>query len=444
MPESDIDLLAHLAAAFAERRAADAHIVALAAEVVDRSRPSLGAGGLASRHGDASATAMVARVGRVSLAEASRLCRLGAATASRLSLVGEVMPALFPVVALAVAQAHIPVDSALAIVSALSQASARADTSDLEAAEAALVDFARDNPADIVRRLAIAWRDALDADGVEPRDEMLVSKRSGKRVLLGNGLKRFVLDLDPASAAYLDAWIDGYVGSAIRTPRFEPASGASTSAAPDLSEPNSTEPNPADLDPADPRSLGQLTADAIVDLAKHGIGCSNVDAPRGATTVVVRMTLESLKTGLGIATIDGGLEPISAESARRMAADAGIIPIVLGGAGEVLDLGISRRLFSRAQRRAIVERDGGCAWPGCDRPPSYTEAHHIRWWSSGGRTDLRNAVLLCSRHHHLVHEHRWGIDVRDNVPWFIPPSSVDLYRVPRRGGRPRVPAPLRT
>jgi hypothetical protein len=151
------------------------------------------------------------------------------------------------------------------------------------------------------------------------------------------------------------------------------------------------------------------------------------------------MTLESLLSGLGEAQIDGIEQPISAKTARRLAADAQIIPMVLGGTSEVLDLGTPRRLFTRAQRIALAERDDGCAWTNCRRPPSHTEAHHIEWWSRGGATNLGNGILLCSMHHHVVHRDGWGIRVTDNVPWFIPPSSVDVHRTPRRGGR--LPAP---
>jgi Ni,Fe-hydrogenase I small subunit len=95
-------------------------------------------------------------------------------------------------------------------------------------------------------------------------------------------------------------------------------------------------------------------------------------------------------------------------------------------------------LFSRAQKLALAERDGGCAWMGCPHPPSYTEAHHIRWWDAhSGPTDLDNGVLLCSSHHHRIHDTGWQIEVRENVPYFIPPPHIDPHRRPRAGGRLR-------
>ena len=456
---SDSALLEALADGFAQKREAEAQLVRVAAEVVERSRSSLGPNGLSIQAGCGSPAALLAELGRITLAEAHRICRVAEATADRVSLVGERMPARYPLVAEAALAARIPVDSANHIVAALDQAAPRAEGEHFVAAEQALVEFACDNPADSVRKLAARWRDALDVDGIEPREDDLVQRRCLRRTILANGMKRYQLDLDPLSSAYLDAAIDAYVGAIIRAPRFQ-ASDSQTSdgQTSDSGAGDGCGANYEEL--PDPRTLTQIAADALVQLARHGIACTqargrkarsgsahgntahdNVDVqiPLPAATIVVRMTLESLLSGLGEAQIDGIEQPISAKTARKLAADAQLIPAVLGGNSEVLDLGTPRRLFTRAQRIALAERDDGCAWAGCRRPPSYTEAHHIRWWSHGGATNLNNGILLCSMHHHRVHRDGWGIRIRDNVPWFIPPSSVDIYRTPRRGGR--LPAP---
>jgi hypothetical protein len=111
--------------------------------------------------------------------------------------------------------------------------------------------------------------------------------------------------------------------------------------------------------------------------------------------------------------------------------------MVLGGSGEVLDLGRAARLFTPAQKLALVERDGGCAWPGCHRPPSHTQAHHIRWWTRDrGPTDLSNGVMLCSHHHHRVHDDGWHISVRSHRTWFTPPVHLDPEQRPRAGNSP--------
>jgi hypothetical protein len=128
-----------------------------------------------------------------------------------------------------------------------------------------------------------------------------------------------------------------------------------------------------------------------------------------AATLLVTLDHETLKTGPGTAALVDGTE-ISPGEARRLACGAGLIPAVLGGPSVVLDLGREQRLFNRAQRIAIALRDKGCRAEGCDRPPSWTEAHHFETWSEGGKTDLANAVSLCGHHHRLIHRHDYTHD----------------------------------
>jgi HNH endonuclease len=97
------------------------------------------------------------------------------------------------------------------------------------------------------------------------------------------------------------------------------------------------------------------------------------------------------------------------DTARRLACDAGLIPAVLGAASERLDVGRLRRLVTPAIRRALNLRDGGCRFPGCDRPVAWCDAHHLLSWIQGGQTCLANMILLCRRHHVLVHEYDWSI-----------------------------------
>ncbi|OIJ27136.1 HNH endonuclease signature motif containing protein [Nocardioides luteus] len=122
-----------------------------------------------------------------------------------------------------------------------------------------------------------------------------------------------------------------------------------------------------------------------------------------ATTVIVTIALDQLRTEAGIAQVLGGT-PITAAEARRLACTAGIIPAVLGGDSEVLDLGRKERLFTAAQRRALLLRSATCEAEGCDIPGTWAEAHHWIEWANGGATDLANAALLCSHHHHRAHD----------------------------------------
>jgi len=123
--------------------------------------------------------------------------------------------------------------------------------------------------------------------------------------------------------------------------------------------------------------------------------------------------------------------PISAASARRIACDCELTAILIDGEGVPLKLGRSQRLVSAHQRRALIARDHGCAFPGCHRPPAWTQAHHIRHWINGGTTDLANLILLCGHHHRVIHHDGWDIHVgNDGHPWFHPPQWMDPLREP--------------
>jgi Domain of unknown function (DUF222)/HNH endonuclease len=149
--------------------------------------------------------------------------------------------------------------------------------------------------------------------------------------------------------------------------------------------------------------------------------------------VVVTIDYDKLREQVGAATFDDGAH-LSAAAARRLACDAGIIPAVLGTASQVLDLGRQSRLATGALRRALVLRDRGCVFPGCDRPPRWTNAHHIQHWSHGGETNLGNLMLLCGYHHRLIHHSEWQarINPKDGLPEFIPPAYIDPDQRSRR------------
>jgi hypothetical protein len=126
-----------------------------------------------------------------------------------------------------------------------------------------------------------------------------------------------------------------------------------------------------------------------------------------ATTVIVTVPLATLRDGLGSAEL-GPSDHLSAGEVRRLACTAAILPAVMGGKSEILDLGRSSRLFKPAQRKAMVIRDRECRAEGCTIPATWCEAHHGgKPWSRGGRTDLDDGVLLCSWHHHRAHDHTY-------------------------------------
>ena len=128
---------------------------------------------------------------------------------------------------------------------------------------------------------------------------------------------------------------------------------------------------------------------------------------------MVTIGLDSLRNELGTGAIIGG-DPLSATAIRRLACEAAIIPVVLGGKGEILDLGRTRRLFSPAQRKALRLRDQHCRAEGCTIPAAWTEAHHLKPWSKGGNTDLEDGILACNWHHHRLHDPRYETTTLSN------------------------------
>ncbi len=131
-----------------------------------------------------------------------------------------------------------------------------------------------------------------------------------------------------------------------------------------------------------------------------------------ATTLLITIPLESLRAELataeviGASHVPGDDDPcfITAAEARRLACNANLIPMVLGGDSEVLDQGRAQRLFTAAQRKALIYRDRHCRAEGCDIPGTWSEAHHWISWALGGLTDIDNGVLLCRHHHQRIHE----------------------------------------
>ena len=183
----------------------------------------------------------------------------------------------------------------------------------------------------------------------------------------------------------------------------------------------------------DLRTPAQRRADALAEVCRLALASGELpDCGGERPQLTVTVPYDPLTRQLGAGQLDtGGV--LSPATVRRIACDAELIPAVLGTDSAVLDLGRSRRLFVGSARRALVLRDRGCAFPGCDRPPRWCHAHHMRRWTHGGKTDVRNGVLLCGHHHRLIHHSDWSVRPgADGRPEFIPPAYVDPARRPMR------------
>ena len=148
-------------------------------------------------------------------------------------------------------------------------------------------------------------------------------------------------------------------------------------------------------------------------------------------TVNVLVRLDDLQNRARAGCLDFG-GATSPEALRMLACDAAVVPIVLNGKGQPLDVGRATRTIPDGLRRAVAARDEGCAHPGCDRPPSWSEVHHIQEWEHGGETKLSNLVMLCRQHHRQIHVTEWIVRIRDGLPEFVPPEWIDHHRTARR------------
>ena len=176
----------------------------------------------------------------------------------------------------------------------------------------------------------------------------------------------------------------------------------------------------------DDRALALREAWALAEAVNHCL--RTMDLPTTGQQVPhlqVTASIESLLAALGApgAQLQDG-HPINAEALRRVACDCAVSRTLLRGDSTVLEMGQWARTVSPSLRRALVLRDQRCQWPGCDRHASWAEAHHVVAWVDGGPTTKENLVLLCLRHHYLVHEGKWILVVKgeDREVVVIPPT----------------------
>lgn len=168
-------------------------------------------------------------------------------------------------------------------------------------------------------------------------------------------------------------------------------------------------------------------ADALCRMAERSLAGPAAEKP-GAdrALIVVHVDRDRLRSRSGERCELAGGPPLTPETVRRLACDASVIEIAHGGPGAPASIGRRSRVVPHRMRRALRSRDGGCRFPAC--PARRVDAHHIRHWAHGGETSLRNLVLLCRRHHRLVHEEGFGIERRgaDDGLVFLRPDGREI------------------
>jgi hypothetical protein len=168
----------------------------------------------------------------------------------------------------------------------------------------------------------------------------------------------------------------------------------------------------------DYRDQDQRNADALVELASGGGSQAQIQVTSSLETLLAL-------AGAPAAEMEHSL-PVSSKTIERLACDSSIARVLLNSESLVIDVGRSKRVVSEPARRALAARDGHCRWPDCDRPASRSAAHHVVHWIHGGSTDLDNLILLCHRHHWMVHEGNWQIVRGDDGPMRTIPPVVSF------------------
>jgi hypothetical protein len=183
----------------------------------------------------------------------------------------------------------------------------------------------------------------------------------------------------------------------------------------------------------DPKTPAEQRADALVDIVRHFLDNQHTTTGgRHRPHLNVIVTLDDLLHGGPGHTLDE--LPLDAATLRRLACDAGLHRLITDGKSSILDYGRTTRTIPPAVYTSLVVRDWGCRFPGCDRPADWCEGHHIHPWEHGGRTDLSNTVLLCSKHHHRIHTKGWHIKLlpTGTIEVTLPDGTVRTSDPPKR------------
>ena len=279
-------------------------------------------------------------------------------------------------------------------------ASARGVDADAFArSESDLVDAARIHSIQDLTRVVTFWRERAERQRVPERQESLRSRRRLHASVSFEGMVRVDGELDPETGETVLTALAAVQGSEARSRRGD-----------------------------DGRTPPQRRVDALGEVCRQWLDGADrpvVAGERPHLTVTVAMDVLA-EASREPAELDH-VGPVPPEVAQRVACDASVRRVVLAGRSEPLDVGRRTAVISPAMRRAVIVRDQRCRFPGCDRPHTWCDAHHVRHWADGGATRLDNLLLLCRRHHRMVHRPKgFCVELRDGRPVFSRPDGSAL------------------
>ena len=289
----------------------------------------------------------------------------------------------------ALAEGRIHVEQAEAILRALTELPDELDPDVLQKAEHHLLALAADHDAKTLKVLGRRILEVIDPEAADAHEAKLLEREERD----AQAATRLVMYDDGHGKFHGKFTLPAFEGAALKKALLAIAAPKHQASKGPLGERVPT-----------PQRLGLAFCEYIARFpAKRLPQAGGLNA-----TVVVLMPLDTLMGGLKAAHLDTG-EPISPGQARRLAADAGIIPAVLGSKSQVLDLGRKNRFGSEAQRILKTIEQGGCEAEGCVAPPGTCHLHHNRRWADGGQTNSDDLIMICPWHHSRAHDQRYDM-----------------------------------
>jgi hypothetical protein len=272
-----------------------------------------------------------------------------------------------------------------------------ADPEAFDRSEAQLVEAARIHSMPDLRRVVSFWREAAEKERSLDGEERLRARRRLHASVTFLGMVRGDFDLDPEGGETLLTALRAFQDAEARSAGQD-----------------------------DDRTPAQRRADALVEIARQWLDLAErptVGSERPHVTMTI--SADALRDGSGELDHVG---PVPSQVARRLACDAAVMRVVLSGRSEPLDVGRRTKIVPPSMRRAVIVRDRTCRFPGCDRHHTWCDAHHIVHWADGGPTAASNLVLLCRRHHRLVHRGAGGfrLELEGDRPVFRRPDGSRL------------------
>jgi hypothetical protein len=288
--------------------------------------------------------------------------------------------------------------------------------------EAQLVEAARIHSMGDLHRVAAYWRQQIERQQLADGEDAVRTRRALRASVTFMGMVRLDGDLDPETGETLLTALGAVLDAEARS-----------------------------RDEHDRRTPAQRRADALGEVCRQWLDVADRPLVGGERPhVAVLVDADSLATAdadeptrvphppiagarpqrgsVGVISELGHVGPVPAGLTRRLACDASVMRVVMAADSEPLDVGRRSAIVPPSMRRAVIARDRHCRFPSCDRPPAWCDAHHVLHWADGGATSVENLLLLCRRHHRMIHARRgFGVEIVGGRPVFTRPDGSPIH-----------------